>query len=123
MRLKKWISRFFAAVFGLALQNLLTGFTYEQIGRSHDIGRLPPGIGQAVDVGGRTLHLHCSAEGVQRSFWTRAATRLDTRGRRYRLELRPSPVRAGTIAQAWDGATRRSRQEPAQPSSAISTKR
>jgi pimeloyl-ACP methyl ester carboxylesterase len=42
---------------------LLIGFTYEQSGRSHDASRVPPRIGQAVDIGGRTLNLYCSGEG------------------------------------------------------------
>jgi len=60
---RRWISRIAAALFGLVLVVLLTGFTYEQIGRARDASRLPPRIGQAVDVGGRTLNLYCSGEG------------------------------------------------------------
>jgi pimeloyl-ACP methyl ester carboxylesterase len=50
-------------LFGLVLLILLAGFTCEQIGRSHDTRDLPRRIGQAVDVGGRTLNLYCSGEG------------------------------------------------------------
>jgi pimeloyl-ACP methyl ester carboxylesterase len=63
MRLRSWGSRIAAALFGLVLLVLLTGFTYEQIGRARDASRLPPRIGKAVDVGGRTLNLYCSGEG------------------------------------------------------------
>jgi pimeloyl-ACP methyl ester carboxylesterase len=62
-RLRRWFSRIAAALFGLVLAVLLTGFTYEQIGRARDASSLPPRIGQAFDVGGRTLNLYCSGEG------------------------------------------------------------
>ena len=42
---------------------LLVGVIYEQIGRSRDRKRLPPRIGEAVDIGGRTINLFCSGEG------------------------------------------------------------
>jgi len=42
---------------------LLGGAIYEQIGRARDARRLPPRIGQAVDIGGRTMNLFCSGEG------------------------------------------------------------
>lgn len=63
MRLRWWGSRIAAGLFGLVLLVLLTGFTYEQIGRATDASRLPPRIGKAVDVGGRTMNLYCSGEG------------------------------------------------------------
>jgi pimeloyl-ACP methyl ester carboxylesterase len=62
-RLIRWISRFVAAFFGLIFLALLVGFTYEQIGRSHGASRLPPRIGRAIDIGGRTLNLYCSGKG------------------------------------------------------------
>lgn len=43
---------------------LLAGFTYEQIGRARDARHLPPRIGQAVDIGGRTINLYCSGQGT-----------------------------------------------------------
>jgi pimeloyl-ACP methyl ester carboxylesterase len=43
---------------------LLMGFTYEQVGRVRDASQLPPRVGQAVDVGGRTLNLYCSGQGT-----------------------------------------------------------
>ncbi len=61
--MKKWTFRIVAALFVLVLVALLTGFTYEQIGRAHDRDRLPQRIGRAIDVGGRTLNLYCSGEG------------------------------------------------------------
>ncbi len=63
MRLRWWGSRIAAWLFGLVLLVLLTGFIYEQVGRAMDASRLPPRIGKAVDVGGRTLNLYCSGEG------------------------------------------------------------
>jgi len=43
---------------------LLVGFTYEQVGRARDASQLPPRVGQAVDIGGRTLNLYCSGQGT-----------------------------------------------------------
>lgn len=43
---------------------LLVGFTYEQVGRAKDARQLPPRVGQAVDIGGRTLNLYCSGQGT-----------------------------------------------------------
>lgn len=63
MRLRLWISRIAATLLGFVLLVLLTGFIYERIGRTLDVRRLPPRIGKAVDVGGRTLNLYCSGEG------------------------------------------------------------
>lgn len=63
-RLGRWVSGIAAALFGLVLLALLAAFTYEQIGRTRDATRLPPRIGKAIDVGGRTLNLYCSGEGT-----------------------------------------------------------
>jgi pimeloyl-ACP methyl ester carboxylesterase len=62
-RLKQSLFRIIAALCGFVFFILLAGFTYEQIGRSQDASRLPPRIGRAVDVGGRTLNLYCSGDG------------------------------------------------------------
>jgi pimeloyl-ACP methyl ester carboxylesterase len=62
-RVRRWIFRILVGVLGLVFLALLAGFTYEQIGRGHDISRLPQRIGRAIDVGGRTLNLFCSGEG------------------------------------------------------------
>ena len=63
-KFKRWIARIVSAMFGFAVLILLWGFIYEQIGRSRDASRMPPRIGQAVDLGGRTLNLYCSGEGT-----------------------------------------------------------
>src|SRR5260370_34168003 len=42
----------------------LGGFTCEQVGRARDANQLPPRVGQAVDIGGRTLNLYCSGQGT-----------------------------------------------------------
>src|SRR6476660_317923 len=62
-RLRRAFSRTAAALFGFVLLVLLIGFTYEQIRRAREAGRLPPRIGKAVDVGGHSLNLYCSGEG------------------------------------------------------------
>ena len=41
----------------------IIGAIYEQIGRARDAKRLPPRIGQAIDIGGRAINLFCSGEG------------------------------------------------------------
>lgn len=54
------------AAFGLALLivlPLLTGLVYEQVGRWRDASRMPPRIGRAVDVGGRTMNISCVGAG------------------------------------------------------------
>jgi pimeloyl-ACP methyl ester carboxylesterase len=61
--LTKWSIRAVFAVLGLVLLALITGFVYEQIGRSEEGRRLPRRIGQAVNIGGRTLNLYCSGQG------------------------------------------------------------
>jgi len=62
-KLRRWISIIVAALIGLVCLFLLAGFTYEQMGRSHDASRRPQRIGQAIEVGGRTLNLYCSGTG------------------------------------------------------------
>jgi pimeloyl-ACP methyl ester carboxylesterase len=61
--MKNWIGRISYLFLTLLLLALLAGFTYEQIGRASDATRLPPRVGQAVDIGGRTLNLYCSGQG------------------------------------------------------------
>ena len=46
----------------LSVVALLSGISYEQLGRARDRDRLPQ-IGRSVDIGGRTLNLYCSGEG------------------------------------------------------------
>jgi len=48
---------------GLLAGALLVGFTYEQLGRAHENQNLPPRIGNAIDIGGRTINLFCTGEG------------------------------------------------------------
>jgi pimeloyl-ACP methyl ester carboxylesterase len=60
----KWIRRIGYVFLTLLLLTLLAGFTYEQVGRARDASQLPPRVGQAVDIGGRTLNLYCSGQGT-----------------------------------------------------------
>ena len=58
------VSRWMAIAFGAVVVVLsIAGTIYEQIGRARDAKRLPPRVGQAVDIGGRTINLYCSGEG------------------------------------------------------------
>ena len=61
--LRRWLGGIAGALVGLLGLLLLVGFTDEQFGRARDVGRLPARIGQAIDIGGRTLNLYCSGEG------------------------------------------------------------
>ena len=60
----KWIRRISYILLSLLVLILLAGFTYEQVGRIRDASQLPPRVGKAVDIGGRTLNLYCSGEGT-----------------------------------------------------------
>jgi len=62
--MKKWIRRISCVFLTLLVLVLLGGFTYEQVGRGRDASQLPPRVGQAVDIGGRTLNLYCSGQGT-----------------------------------------------------------
>jgi pimeloyl-ACP methyl ester carboxylesterase len=62
--MRKWMRRIAYAFLTVLALALLAGFTYEQIGRARETNQLPPRVGQAVDVGGRTLNLYCSGEGT-----------------------------------------------------------
>ena len=62
--MRRWIRRIFFVFLSLLVLALLGGFTYEQVGRARDGSRLPPRIGQAVNIGGRTLNLDCSGDGT-----------------------------------------------------------
>jgi pimeloyl-ACP methyl ester carboxylesterase len=53
-------AKLLAATVALAL---VIGFTYEQISRSQERKILPPRVGRAVDLGGRTINLYCSGSG------------------------------------------------------------
>jgi pimeloyl-ACP methyl ester carboxylesterase len=62
--MRKWTRRISYVVLVLLVLALLGGFTYEQVGRARDANQLPPRVGQAVDIGGRTLNLYCSGQGT-----------------------------------------------------------
>ena len=62
--MRKWLRRISYIVLILLVLALLLGFTYEQVGRARDARQLPPRVGQAVDIGGRTLNLYCSGQGT-----------------------------------------------------------
>jgi pimeloyl-ACP methyl ester carboxylesterase len=78
---------------------LLGGFTYEQAGRARDASQLPPRVGQAVDIGGRTLNLYCSGHGTP-------ALILETGGNSpgYSLLLQQSKMAVFTRACWYDRA-------------------
>ena len=60
----KWFRKILYGCLTLLAVALLAGFAYEQIGRARDASQLPPRVGQAVDIGGRTLNLYCSGQGA-----------------------------------------------------------
>lgn len=62
--MRKWVWRISSTFLALMVLALLVGFTYEQVGRARDLSQLPPRVGQAVDIGGRTLDLSCSGQGT-----------------------------------------------------------
>jgi pimeloyl-ACP methyl ester carboxylesterase len=62
--MKKWVRRISYAFLTLLALALLVGFTYEQVGRAREASQLPPRVGQAVYIGGRTLNLYCSGQGT-----------------------------------------------------------
>ena len=62
--MRKWVRRIAYLFLTLLVLALLGGFTYEQVGRARDASQLPPRVGQAVDIGGRTLNLYCSGQGT-----------------------------------------------------------
>lgn len=60
----KRLGRILYVFLALLVLVLLGGFTYEQVGRARDASQLPPRVGRAVDIGGRTLNLYCSGQGT-----------------------------------------------------------
>jgi len=62
--MRKWVRRISYVLLTLLVLALLVGFTYEQVGRARDASQLSPRVGQAVDIGGRTLNLYCSGQGT-----------------------------------------------------------
>jgi hypothetical protein len=62
--MREWVRRLSCVFLTLVVLALLGGFTYEQVGRARDASQLPARIGQAVDIGGRTLNLYCAGQGT-----------------------------------------------------------
>jgi len=62
--MRKWVLRISYLLLTLLVLALLVGFTYEQVGRARDASQLPARVGQAVDIGGRTLNIYCSGQGT-----------------------------------------------------------
>ena len=62
--MRKWVRRISCVFLTVAVLALLGGFTHEQVGRARDASQLPSRIGQAVDIGGRTLNLYRSGHGT-----------------------------------------------------------
>jgi len=62
--MRKWIPRISWVLLAFMVVALLWGFAYEQVGRARDASQLAPRVGQAVDIGGRTLNLYCSGRGT-----------------------------------------------------------
>jgi len=62
--MRKSVRRISYLFLTLLVLALLAGFTYEQVGRARDASQLPPRVGRAVDIGGRTLNLYCSGQGA-----------------------------------------------------------
>src|SRR6267143_1078173 len=62
--MRKWVRRISCVFLTLVVLALLGGFTYEQVGRARDASQLFARIGQAVDIGERTLNLYRSGEGT-----------------------------------------------------------
>jgi hypothetical protein len=55
--MRKWVRRILCVFLTLMVLAVLGGLAYEQVGRARDATQLPPRVGQAVAIGGRTLNL------------------------------------------------------------------
>jgi pimeloyl-ACP methyl ester carboxylesterase len=62
--MRKWFRRTSYLILALIVLTLLVGLTYEQVGIARDASHLPPRVGQAIDIGGRSLNLYCSGQGT-----------------------------------------------------------
>lgn len=62
--MRKRVRKILCLLLILLVLSLLGGFTFEQVGRARDASQLPPRVGEAVDIGGRTLNLYCSGRGT-----------------------------------------------------------
>jgi pimeloyl-ACP methyl ester carboxylesterase len=60
---RHWMKRLLKGIAAATLLAAVVGFTYEQIGRSKDRKMMPPRVGRAVDIGGRSIDLYCSGSG------------------------------------------------------------
>ena len=60
--MRKWALRISYVVLTLLVLAILVGFAYERVGRARDASQLPARVGQAVDIGGRSLNLYCSGQ-------------------------------------------------------------
>jgi len=97
--MRKWVWRISYILLTLLLLALLAGFTYEQVGRARDASQLPTRVGQAVDIGGRTLNIYCSGQGTPTVI-------LETGGNSpgYSLLVQQSKIAAFTRACWYDRA-------------------
>ena len=97
--MKTWFRRILLVFLTLLVLLLVAGFTYEQIGRARDANQLPPRVGQAVDIGGRTINLYCSGAGTPTVI-------LETGGNSpgYSLLVQQSKIAAFTRACWYDRA-------------------
>jgi len=95
----KLVRRIWFVVLVLIVLALVGGFTYEQVGRARDASQLPPRVGKAVDIGGRSLNLYCSGQGTP-------AVILETGGNSpgYSLLVQQSKMAAFTRACWYDRA-------------------
>jgi pimeloyl-ACP methyl ester carboxylesterase len=62
-RLWKWTKRVLLGVVGLVVFVLLAGVIYQFVGTKIDAYRWYPPPSEMVDVGGSSMHLHCTGEG------------------------------------------------------------
>lgn len=62
--MRKWARRIAYVFLTLLALALLAAFTYEQVGRARDASQLPPRVGQAINIGERTLNLYCAGQGT-----------------------------------------------------------
>jgi len=95
----RWVRKILYGFLTLLVLALLGGFTYEQVGRARDASQLSPRVGQAVDIGGRTLNLYCSGQGSPTVFLNREAIRPVMIGWCYSPKWQGSLAPAGTTAR------------------------
>jgi pimeloyl-ACP methyl ester carboxylesterase len=92
-----------AWLFAILVSVVLVGAAlYEHIGAWRD-SRVLKQIGRSVDIGGRTLNIHCIGKAVQRSSSSAAVRGLATSGRRRSVASLHLRARAGTTARTLVG--------------------